>query len=219
MSRLVETFPLILLVGGKSSRMGQSKGLLPYRDDLWLSEQLRCFAVSGGRRVVIVLGHRYEDYRLALPWLENAQEQLIESHGLMVSVCINDVPELGPFSSIQAGARSLLLDESPDGVFIQPIDVPSPSREVWTSLSLGYSGQTMVCVPRYEESGGHPVLLSTVFLQQILALSPGAPEARLDRQICKLPPECVAKVIVDDSRVRMNLNTPERWREFILRQG
>lgn len=219
MSRLVEKFPLILLVGGKSSRMGMPKGLLPYRDDLWLSEQLRCFSVAGGRRVVIVLGHRYEEYRSAIPWLENAQEHSIESHGLEVSVCINHIPELGPFSSIQAGARSLLFDETPDRVFIQPIDVPSPGREVWRSLSLGCSEQTMVCVPRYRESGGHPVLLSTLFLQQILALSPDSPDARLDRQIGKLPPECVARVVVEDSRVRMNLNTPERWREFILRQG
>jgi len=211
----VEMFPLILLAGGKSSRMGSAKGLLCYQGRFWLLEQLRQFAEAGGRRVVIVLGFQSLQYIEAIPWLGKAVKKTVSYRGLDVLVCINPVPEKGPFSSLQFGARRLFSSDFPGGVFVLPIDVPAPERMVWKALAAALAPSTVVCLPRCQDRGGHPVLLSATFLDQILAESPDSADARLDRRIGKLDPESVERVEVDDVRISMNLNTPERWQTFV----
>lgn len=215
MDYLIESFSLIILAGGKSSRMGVAKGLLSYNGRPWLLEQLDRFADAGGRQVVIVLGYRSDEYCHSIAWLQDACEQPMEYHGLKVSVCINPTPELGPFSSLQSGARTASELETVDGAFILPIDVPCPGTKVWMALAESHTEQTAVCMPRFGERGGHPVLLSAAFLTQIMAESPESADARLDRQIKKLDTELIERVVVDDVRISLNLNTPERWQEYV----
>ena len=215
MKYLIKSFPLILLAGGKSSRMGVAKGLLPYRKRPWLLEQLDRFAAAGGRQAVVVLGYRSDEYCQAIPMLRDACLQPVEYHGLKLSACINPSPELGPFSSIQSGARTLSELDVIDGAFILPIDVPCPDVQVWAALADAHTEQTAVCMPRFGGRGGHPVLLSSAFLSQIMAESPDSPDARLDRQIQKLDIELIERVVVDDDSISFNLNTPERWQEYV----
>jgi len=58
MENKIEDFPLILLAGGRSSRMGIPKGLLDYHGHPWLLEQLRRFKAVSGKLAVVVL--RYD---------------------------------------------------------------------------------------------------------------------------------------------------------------
>lgn len=215
MDYLIESFSLILLAGGKSSRMGVAKGLLPYNGRSWLLEQLDRFAAAGGRQAVVVLGYRSDEYCQVIPMLQDACDQPVEYHGLKVSACLNPTPELGPFSSIQSGARTVLELETVDGAFILPIDVPCPEAKVWTALAEAHTEQTAVCIPRCGGRGGHPVLLSTAFLTQIMAESPQSADARLDRQINNLEIELIERVVVEDNNISLNLNTPERWQEYV----
>ncbi|MBA4392008.1 MAG: hypothetical protein C0407_00480, partial [Desulfobacca sp.] len=69
---MLHNFPLILLAGGKSSRMGTPKGLLDYQGNLWLFEQLSRFQAASGKRVVIVLGFHHDQYFEKIPWLRAA---------------------------------------------------------------------------------------------------------------------------------------------------
>jgi CTP:molybdopterin cytidylyltransferase MocA len=215
MNYLIESFSLILLAGGKSSRMGVAKGLLPYNGRSWLLEQLDRFAAAGGRQAVVVLGYRSDEYCHAISWLQDACEHPVEYHGLKVSACVNPTPELGPFSSIQAGTRTVAERMTVDGAYILPIDVPCPRETVWAALAEAHTEQTAVCMPRFGGRGGHPVLLSAAFLTQIMAESPESEDARLDRQIRKLEAELIEQVVVDDDSISLNLNTPERWQEYV----
>lgn len=214
MNQQVEHFPLILLVGGQSSRMGTAKGLLNYQGKSWLTEQLDRFSAAGGKRAVVVLGYRKQEYLDAISWLEGAMEEPFRYNGVSVSVVLNRYPELGPFSTIQAGAR-LLVDEESAGAYVLPIDVPAPVSATWQALADVAGEQGGVCLPRCAERGGHPVLLTADFLKVLVAQPLDGEDSRLDRQIKKLDPRSVKRVVVDDPSISLNLNTPERWQGYL----
>ena len=98
--------PLILLCGGKSSRMGEPKGLLAFAGESWLEKQLIQFATYGSRAVV-VLGYDADQYFQALPFLKRAEEMSLNWNGMQLSAVINIKPQFGPFSSIKAGLSKL----------------------------------------------------------------------------------------------------------------
>ncbi|MCM2324444.1 MAG: hypothetical protein NDJ90_14395, partial [Oligoflexia bacterium] len=64
-------------------------------------------------------------------------------------------------------------------------------------------------LPRHNGQHGHPVWLSWSFLEKLAELAPTAPDARLDAQIKALPDAARLSVEVSDSRILLNLNTPE----------
>ena len=198
---------LILLAGGKSSRMGQPKGLMKISKDFWLLDQLASFHNSGGKRVTLVLGYDAEKYFQSFPWLENAKEKWIQKDGLGISVIKNSTPELGPFSSLIC-AWKFLKKENPSPVFLLPIDVPCPDKNVFDALNSEISKKSLVCVPTLNNKGGHPVLLSKDFLDRLLEIAPEGPDARLDRQISRLPDNQIKRVPVIDKKILMNLNSP-----------
>ncbi len=216
----VAKFPLILLAGGKSSRMGQPKGLVSVEGEPWILHQLQSFRDAGGTRAVVVLGYDSEAYFSAIPEFLKACQQwteLSEVPGLEVGVCENNLPEFGPFSSIQAGILRLgwsaLLEPRERGVFILPVDCPAASPSTWQRLSETFLGSTIdCCLPELPGGrGGHPVLISQALANRTVTLDPATPESRLDQVIRELRPERLTRVSVEDPRVGMNLNTPEDW--------
>lgn len=205
--------PLILLCGGKSSRMGHPKGLVPYRGRPWIEQQLIRAEKVGIRDVVIVLGYVAEEYLCALPWLADALlGNGTEAFGLNIRALINPQPQFGPFSSIQVGAANAQpLSHAVSGYFwILPIDVPCPKRQVWERLA---DSNAQACVPTFEGRGGHPVKLSDSFLHRIRQCPSNGEDARLDRQIQLLGSEA-ERLEVDDPDIIRNINTPSEMKEL-----
>src|SRR5262245_14676117 len=127
MSTSIEHYPLILLAGGKSSRMGRPKGLLDFRGEPWLIRQLRAFVRAGGRRIILVLGFEAQAYQPILAHLDLGSE-------VECRVTVNPAPERGSFSSLQHGAIALLAEPSLEAAWISPIDVPLPAPETWAKI-------------------------------------------------------------------------------------
>lgn len=213
MANKIEDFPLILLSGGQSSRMGTPKGLVEYQGRLWLSEQLSRFAAASGREAVIVLGYHRERYFERIPWLRGSREEASVQSGLAVSVVVNKTPELGQFSSLQC-ALPFLLEGDWSGAFFLPVDVPGPHSEVYDRLGAAFNDRLDAIIPQYRSQGGHPVLLSRRFLGHLLSVPVANNEARLDIQIRALSPERVVRVRVSDPQVCLNINTLEEFRAF-----
>lgn len=194
------TLPVIILAGGDSKRMGEPKGLLNYRGKPFLVHQIEQMSEIGLSEIIVVLG---KDYRLY-------HEKVPELNG--VEFTTNPSPDRGQFSSIQCGmqeARSSVTT----GVFIFPIDVPCPGREVWEELSssLG-SSDIAVTIPEFQGKKGHPVLISREFMKQLIACES---DSRLDYEIRKQIDLKKAKIIsVNDKNITRNLNTPEAWKEY-----
>ncbi len=198
---------IVLLAAGKSSRMGEPKGLVRVAGRPWIDHQLRSL---DGRRVILVLGDDRERYLTEIPSL--AQR---------VVIVVNPAPERGPFSSLQVGL-ALVTPGAP--AFVLPIDVPAASAPVWTRLEQALAGGWAAAVPTHGEDdrGGHPVLLSSRLLATLLSRPPAT--TRLDHELAGLSggegrdpgrsvsaPQGLVRVLVDDPRVRLNLNAPEDW--------
>jgi molybdenum cofactor cytidylyltransferase len=232
MGKEIGKIPLILLAAGRSSRMGTPKGLLNFQGHPWLVEQLMRFKAASGRRAIIVLGFHRALYFNQIPWLEKGGNQPVQHLGLEISVVLNPAPEFGQFSSLQSAIAFLHTNEtdfderrttndegSPvglkiPGVFVLPIDVPCPGKEVFEKLAKTVSPSIDAAIPQYQSRGGHPVLLSDNFLHRLTEIPPGSPQARLDFQIQTLPPERSTLVPVNDKHIHLNMNSMDIFQNY-----
>ncbi|MHA1953241.1 MAG: nucleotidyltransferase family protein [Candidatus Heimdallarchaeaceae archaeon] len=196
----IKKIPVIILAAGDSQRMGEIKGLLEYNGKPFLAFQLEKLLEMGFWEIIVVLGKDYKIYQDKIPKLKD------------IIITVNPNPEKGQFSSIQYG----LLEVSKVnllGVFIHPVDVPCPEKEVWENLlkSLN-SSNANVSIPAFQGKKGHPVIISEDFKEYLLTCKI---DSRLDFEINKQKDMEKAKIIsVKDKNITRNLNTPEEWEEF-----
>ncbi len=188
--------PLVVLAAGRSSRLGEPKGLVRLSDGrVWIAAQLERFAAAGGTRaVVVVRSEQAVAYQAALG-------------GLGAAVVVNPrADELGPFSSLQLGLSCV-----PGGAFVCPVDVPFAGAAVWRGLA-GVRDAVAV-LPIYQACGGHPVLLSVEGVARVSAMDPAGPGSRLDRVLSSWG-AAVVRVPVKDPSVVSNLNSKGDWAEL-----
>jgi CTP:molybdopterin cytidylyltransferase MocA len=212
----VGNFPLILLAGGKSSRMGIPKGLLLYQGRPWLLEQLHRFKAAGGKKVMVVLGYHSEEYKEIIWELAGCAHPSTSFPNLGISVVVNPQPHLGPFSSLQCALTALSKENYP-GAFVLPIDVPGPAREVFQKMAQSFINNLDTIVPQFQNKGGHPVLLSRRFAELLAQIPANTKEARLDYQIRGIPRDKVIYLPVPDEKVCLNMNGPEDFRQYCER--
>jgi CTP:molybdopterin cytidylyltransferase MocA len=206
---------VVVLAAGRSSRLGEPKGLVLVEGTPWILRQLDAL---GGRRAVVVLGHDRDRYLASVPQL-----------AARAHVVTNLDPDRGPFSSLQVGLAGLAETTPGASAFVLPVDVPAAGECVWTALegaiaALAAGGTVpgavtagaeapaeapSAAIPEHEGRGGHPVLLGGRFVAEILGLPPSA---RLDEALRRAARRgSVVRVPVSDPRVRLNLNTAEDW--------
>lgn len=114
---------------------------------------------------------------------------------------MNEHPEKGQFSSIQAGLLPLYSRDWA-GAFVLPVDVPVPKPEVWESLVAALKPGVSAVIPTYQGRGGHPVLLSRDLCSKILECDPA--HSRLD--VLLRQSENVVRIEVADSQIVKNMN-------------
>lgn len=197
---------LVLLAAGRSSRMGEPKGLVAHGGRPWILSQLDAVAASGAvAGVVVVLGRDADRYDREAPELR-ARARVVR----------NPDPDRGPFSSLQCGLAAIDDEAADAGVFVLPVDVPAAAPAVWIALAAALRSDERrgrsdlhAVVPLHEGRGGHPVFLSGAFAR---ALRAAPAESRLDVELASaLRERKVVRVEVGDFRVRLNLNAPEDW--------
>jgi molybdenum cofactor cytidylyltransferase len=188
---------VVLLAAGRSSRMGQPKGLVPFQGRPWIDAQLERLA---GRRVIVVLGHDRGRYLEAVPSLGRP--------GGALAVVVNPDPDRGPFSSLQVG----LAVVASGAAFVLPIDVPAAAPRVWEALEDALQPGVDAVLPVLDARGGHPVLLAPSFIALLRGRNPSDPAIRLDLELAAAH---TVRVGVTDPRVRLNLNAPEDWGKLV----
>ncbi len=192
---MLTPFSAVLLAAGRSSRMGEPKGLVDFGGRPWMVSQLDALD-RAGVRAVLVLGADRERYLQALPGLSR------RAH-----LAFNDDPDRGPFSSLLCGLAAL-ANTPGQPCFVLPVDVPAASPAVWGALAAALVANpgADAAVPELDGRGGHPVLLSPSTVARLLA-RPAT--SRLDVELAALPG--VLRVPVKDAAVRLNLNAPQDW--------
>lgn len=198
-----------MLAGGKSERMGFPKGLLAYKNTVWILEQLNRISQSTITIVYVGLGFYHQDYFCVIPWLKDAQEKFVCYNNLKIKVVVNLEPERGSFSMLKTILHQIPKKHS---VLIHPIDVPILNAN---ELEKIITTENCIVLPNYKGKNGHPIKTSPSFWNPILRMEIMDENARLDFLIKKKNPKKLANVAVQDSDSILNLNTPEDWDRFI----
>ena len=149
-----QTASLVILAGGKSSRMKTPKGLLQYNNTFWILHQIETYI---GTEVYIGLGYDNQLYFNAIPWLKNALKKSTSYKGKNIRVVINQTPEFGLFSNLQSILNHINTNQQ---VLILPVDVPLFNHLEQEKL---LEDKNLISIPKYKETKGHPIKLRSNF--------------------------------------------------------
>lgn len=138
---------------GLSSRMGDWKLMLPYRDGVILDASIDN-ALGFCSRVILVGGYRFEE--LAARYHDREH----------VTVLYNPEYQLGMFRSIQVGVAEVRSEH----FFITHGDMPCISPQIYRTMWQQRSDATLF--PGHPDQPGHPVLLHKTIIPSVLAASP-----------------------------------------------
>ncbi len=201
---------LILLAGGKSSRMGTPKGLLDYHGIPWIVAQIFRYKNIENPKVFIGLGYDYKQYFDAIPQLKQASNHSFLWNGVTIRTVINKHPENGAFSTLQVVLKEIDKEAT---VLVLPTDVPLLKNK---GLHAILNANNTIVIPVCDGKNGHPVKLKPEFWRTLTTIDIKAKEARLDRQIKKQEPSSVSFLNVMENSVYQNINTMNDWNNYLL---
>ena len=188
----------VILSAGASTRMGQPKALLAYREGTFLEHLIGVVKHPAIGVTRVVLGANAEDIC--------ARANLDRS-----VVVIHPDWEQGQLSSIWAGLRSLKGIET-EGIVLCPVDHPLISARLVADLIDGFhdSGKSIV-LPTFNGRRGHPVIFHQSLYSELLSASPeeGA------RAVVWSHAADVFEVPTDEEGVVLNINDPDMLRNAI----
>lgn len=198
------TTAALLLAAGESTRMGELKALLPWHAKPLLVHQVDSLLSAGVSRVIVVLGHQPEK-----------MEPLIADHPGVESVRNPDYQQ-GKTTSLKAGLRTLVRCRTDavaprleDAVLILNVDQPRSSETVRCVLN---HHQDLITVPTYRGKGGHPVIVSTSLMPELLEIS----EQDMGlKAVIRRHEGRVRWVEIDSAQILLDLNTPEDYRDAL----
>src|SRR3954466_11406889 len=141
MSSVISRFTTgLVLAAGGSSRLGQPKQLLPYRDGTLLGDVLGCARAGGFDQLVVTLGGAADEVR-----------ESVDLHG--IDVVVNESYGDGCSSSIAAALPA--VDPRCDVLVLMLGDQPGVGpTTVRTLLARRHGSPIAVC--RYDDGVGHP---------------------------------------------------------------
>lgn len=142
----------VITAAGLSSRMGEFKPLLPYKDTTMIRFLVRLLKEAGAEPVVVVIGYRGDELR----------EHLADMDVLLVRN--QEYAKTEMFDSIKLGLQRLkgLCERA---AFV-PVDVPDLSPAL---LCRVFQAEGRIVRPVYHGRPGHPVVLDAELIPEICA--------------------------------------------------
>lgn len=191
----------IILAGGRSSRMGSDKALLPLPGNEQISfvEHLASVLAPIGSEVLLVV--RDETQALAYASLRN------------VRIVIDQIPDYGPLMGLYSGLSA--MHSTSMYALVMAVDMPFVQPALLTYLLAQAQGDSML-VPVVEDT---PQVLLAVYPRTILpTIEALVRQGRRDpRSLLKVAPvryvdEAQLRAIDPQLRSFMNVNTPDELR-------
>ena len=182
----------IILAAGFSTRMEEFKPLIRIGEKTFAEHAIGLFKRAGIGDVVTVVGHLSEKL---IPVVKAASSRYV----------INDNYDNGMYSSIQTGVKA--LRHSCDAFFLLPVDIPFVLPTTIRQLSNAFckNSLSMVCYPQFQSRRGHPPLINSKLIDEILSYSGqgGLREflRRHENQVVSIP--------VEDPFIRLDADTPK----------
>lgn len=157
-----------VLAAGASRRMGTPKQLLPWGGGTLLGHAAAAVCGSRCARVVVIVGHRSDAMRLAIP-------------GTDAEIVVNPDWEEGIASSVRVAVR-VASDHAMDGVLLSVCDQPSISPAVLDALLDRFEREPdRVVASAYAGTVGVPAVFGARWYPQLLALTGDAGARRVLR--------------------------------------
>jgi CTP:molybdopterin cytidylyltransferase MocA len=136
--------------------MGAFKPLLPFGERTVVESCVGNLIAAGIEEIVVVVGHRAEELRARLS-------------NLPVRFALNDAVESGMGASIARGVEELFGAAS--AVLVTPADLPAVPPEVIKEMIGTHRREgARIVIPEWRGRGGHPVLVSLDFREELLRL-------------------------------------------------
>jgi CTP:molybdopterin cytidylyltransferase MocA len=153
----------ILLAAGESSRMqGAFKPLLKWGKRTVIGECVHQLRNSKLDDIFVVLGHREAEIRPGLA-------------GTGVQFAINRDYRRGMLTSIKTGLA--MLGPNSDAFMLALVDQPMIGTAVINTLIEAFEkGEKGIVVPTWEGRWGHPVIVSTAYIDAIMQIDDDSPE-------------------------------------------
>ena len=191
---------VLILAAGRSTRMGQSKPLLPHgtvQGQTFVSHLVQVVRTAGIADIYVI--GRSDD--TVLP---------VEVERVGATFIRNPRSDEGQLSSLQAGLSAAEADvEDLDAVMVLPADVPRVSVDSVRRL-LAAASESSATILRVTHQGrhGHPVLFKRPVFAELQRADPevGA------RAVVRADPARVEDVEVEDAGVTIDVDTPDDYR-------
>ena len=149
---------ILLIAAGSSSRLGQPKQLLPYREKTLL-----------GNSIQVCLDSQLGEVHLILGANQAAILEKVETEGCQIH--INPNWQEGMSTSIAFGVRQI-LDKNYDGLIISVADQPFLEKEHLIQLIENYKQQQKsIILSQYEEGKGPPTFFEKKHLEELAILA------------------------------------------------
>lgn len=183
--------------------MGDLKALLPWQGQTIISHQVSALVEGGVDRVVVVLGHRYEEL---LPELLGKPK---------VEWTVNHEYLHGKTTSIKAGLKAL-GSSAPESLLLLNVDQPRSTDTVRALLAHHRSNGPLVSIPTFGGKGGHPVIFDGALLVELENISE---ENQGIREVVRRHEEGTLRYEMETGEVLWDLNTPEQYRAALEQSG
>ena len=148
----------LLLAAGQSRRMGAFKPLLPFGPATVIQSCLANLKAGGVDDVTVVAGYRADDLKAALAELD------------YVHFVINPDLSSEMGASIERGVAS--LSATTQAVLIALTDQPAIPGVVIRQIVDAWRAGAKLVIPEFNGRGGHPVLVSLDYREELLRLDP-----------------------------------------------
>ena len=189
----------ILLAAGESSRMGQLKALLRWRDVTLLEHQLRSLLDAGVQQVVVVLGHDSDRLKPIVEAIDGA------------SWTVNEDYLQGKTTSLKAGVAALAGQQLSD-VLLLNVDQPRSAETVQTLLERHSASTFQITIPTHGGKGGHPIFIASELLPELADINE---ETQGLKAVVRRHSEATERFELDDPTVLWDFNTPEQYQQAV----
>lgn len=183
----------IVLAAGASQRAGSVKALARLGARSLLSTAIRTLRIGGCTDIIVVTA---KPHRVRVARVARAQQ---------CRAVVNDTPERGMLSSVQAGVRAL---ERVDVIVVSLVDHPHVLPATVARLISQVRSGAAVAIPTYAGAPGHPFACDWATSRALLA----AAESQTTREVLEAG-EHLHHVSVEDAAVLEDLDTPESLRK------
>lgn len=183
-------FSAIILAAGLSTRIKGFKPLLRIGEKTLVEHTIELFRSAGIDEIVTVVGHGSAKL---IPVVKAASSRHV----------INDQYYAGMYSSIQQGVKA--LRHPCDAFFLLPVDIPlvRPSTVRQLSDAFHKHPSSMVCYPQFQSRRGHPPLINSRLIYEILSYGG---QGGL-RELLRYHQDHALSIPVEDPFIRLDVDT------------